>query len=201
MVNDLLNRREANLMRNQKYFLMFTLVGIIVVIFASVTHVFAIGIKTSSSGCKAVNDKLSNSTTLKVEDNGKTIVVGTGFYFDKGDYIILEWSVVDNNAQYIKSTGELVLPNGGSSSTDKTGARSFTFTTTGPTDVSIKLTVADTTNLKSITYKLSCTSAYIGSITSMPGPVVNPFGGYSTLPTLTPLPPLPTLSPLPTRSP
>lgn len=182
-------------MKNHSYFLVLVLVGILFFVFALAAPVFAIGIKTSSSGCKAVNDNLNKQTVLKVEDNGKVVVVATGYYFDADDSIMLEWSTVDNAGQYLKSTGGFVVPNSGLKDTDKNGVQSYVIKSTGSINPSIKITVADTTNLKSITYKISCDSAYFRGILNQPGPVVNPFGGFSTLPTLTPLPPLPTTAP------
>jgi hypothetical protein len=151
-------------MRINRYFLVLALAGITLLTALPIEHVGAIGIKTSSSGCKALGDRTKAITTLTAADNGKEIDVGADLYFDKDDYIILEWSAKDNNGKDLKVTGTIVIPDGGSFTTEATGSRVYTVTATGATKIKIKIAVADATNLSSISYRVYCEAAFIHKI-------------------------------------
>jgi hypothetical protein len=168
-------------MKNHSYFLVLVLVGILFFVFALAAPVFAIGIKTSSSGCKAVNDNLNKPTILKVDDNGKVVVVATNYSFDANDLISLQVTAIDNNGQALQVTASFVVSSSGPETTIEPP---WIVKTSGNYNLSIKITLADTTNLKSITYKLSCDSAYSRGILNQPQPVV-PLSG-APLPTTTP---------------
>ena len=146
-------------LRNSRYFLIVALLGILLLVSVPTNPVLAVGARPMSSGCKQFSDQQAPYKNLKVEDNGKDVVVASGLYFDKEDKLTLSWEAKNNKGEVLKSTGTLILKDGDidRDARARTNVHEFKLNTT--TDVIIKITVEDPTNFASISYKITCYSA------------------------------------------